>query len=45
MKIEFKIDKNKSVGYSIKFDNDDEINGRQGLALVAHHIINSLSNT
>lgn len=42
MKIKFLIDENKTVGYSLKFDKNDKINGRQGLILVAQYIINSL---
>ena len=42
MKIEFLIDENKAVGYSLKFDKNDKINGRQGLILVAQYIIDSL---
>ena len=42
MKIEFRIDENKAVGYSLKFDDTDKINGRQGLILVLQYIIESL---
>jgi hypothetical protein len=44
MKVTFKIDKDKAVGYSLKFDDTDKINGRQGLILIAQYIINSLGN-
>ena len=44
MTVTFKIDEDKAVGYSIKFDDTDKINGRQGLILIAQYIINSLGN-
>ena len=44
MKVTFKIEDNKAVGYSLKFDDTDKINGRQGLILIAQYIINSLGN-
>ena len=45
MKVTFKIDEDKTVGYSLKFDDTDKINGRQGLVLIAQYIINSLGNS
>ena len=44
MKVTFTIDKDKSVGYSLKFDDADKISGRKGLILIAQYIINSLDN-
>ena len=44
MEVTFKIDEDKAVGYSLKFDDTDKINGRQGLILIAQYIINLLGN-
>lgn len=44
MEVTFKISEDKAVGYSLKFDDTDKINGRQGLILIAQYIINSLGN-
>lgn len=44
MTVTFYIDENKGVGYSLKFDEADKISGRQGLVLIAQHIIDSLGN-
>ena len=42
MLITFKINEDKAVGYSMRFNETDKINGKQGLILVAQYIIESL---
>jgi len=42
MTVTFKIDEGKAVGYSLKFDDTDKINGRQGLILIAKFLLDSL---
>jgi hypothetical protein len=44
MEVTFKINEGKAVGYTLKFDDTDKINGRQGLLIIAQYIIDSLGD-